>query len=208
MRPKNVDCWIGLPIIRTILAHIAMKSAYQTITRRQPIRLMSPMYIGVLPSSPIGPIWVAISDRGLALVEWSMPQADFSKLVEQRFQIASIYDEAKTSEPIHQLAEYLDGRLRQFSLLLDLTRMTSFQQQVLQLTTQIPYGQTMTYKAIASQAGKPNASRAVGRIEATNPMPLVIPCHRVVGSDGSLHGYGGPGGIKLKAWLLQLERAG
>ena len=52
-----------------------------------------------------------------------------------------------------------------------------------------------------------NAARAVGRVEATNPIPLVIPCHRVLGSDGSLHGYGGPGGIKLKAWLLQLEGA-
>ena len=85
--------------------------------------------------------------------------------------------------------------------------MTSFQLQVLHLTYHIPYGQTSTYKDIAIQVGKPNAARAVGRVEATNPIPLVIPCHRVLGSDGSLHGYGGPGGIKLKAWLLQLEGA-
>jgi O-6-methylguanine DNA methyltransferase len=76
----------------------------------------------------------------------------------------------------------------------------------LHLTTQIPYGQTSTYKKIAFQLKRPNASRAVGRVEATNPIPLVIPCHRVLGSDGSLHGYGGPGGIKLKAWLLELEK--
>ncbi len=85
--------------------------------------------------------------------------------------------------------------------------MTPFQLQVLHLTTHIPYGQTSTYKDIAIQVGKPNAARAVGRVEATNPIPLVIPCHRVLGSDGSLHGYGGPGGIKLKAWLLQLEQS-
>ena len=63
-----------------------------------------------------------------------------------------------------------------------------------------------TYKEIASRVGNANAARAVGRVEATNPIPIIIPCHRVLGTDGSLHGYGGPGGIKLKAWLLDLER--
>jgi methylated-DNA-[protein]-cysteine S-methyltransferase len=76
----------------------------------------------------------------------------------------------------------------------------------LHFTVEIPYGQTSTYKVIASLAGNANAARAVGRVEATNPIPIIIPCHRVLGTDGSLHGYGGPGGIKLKAWLLDLER--
>jgi methylated-DNA-[protein]-cysteine S-methyltransferase len=89
---------------------------------------------------------------------------------------------------------------------LDLSTSTNFQRNVLNLTLQIPFGHTSTYKDIAVQLGKMNAARAVGRVEATNPIPLVIPCHRVLGSDGSLHGYGGPGGIKLKAWLLELER--
>jgi methylated-DNA-[protein]-cysteine S-methyltransferase len=89
---------------------------------------------------------------------------------------------------------------------LDLSTRTKFQQQVLTFTSLIPYGRTSTYKDIALQVGKMNAARAVGRVEATNPIPLVIPCHRVLGSDGSLHGYGGPGGIKLKAWLLNLEQ--
>jgi methylated-DNA-[protein]-cysteine S-methyltransferase len=84
--------------------------------------------------------------------------------------------------------------------------MSPFQVQALQLTLNIPYGQTSTYKEIALRLGKPLSARAVGRAEATNPIPLVIPCHRVLGSDGGLHGYGGPGGIKLKAWLLALER--
>lgn len=150
---------------------------------------------------------MAVSVNGLVMVEWSMPQADFSRLVEGRFHQPAIYNETRTAEPIRQLAEYLAGRLHQFTMRLDLSEMSPFQQKVLLITSQIPYGQTATYKEIAIQAGKPNASRAIGRVEATNPMPLVIPCHRVVGSDRSLHGYGGPEGIKLKAWLLQLEHS-
>jgi methylated-DNA-[protein]-cysteine S-methyltransferase len=164
-----------------------------------------PIYIGLLPSSPIGPLWVAASGLGLLAVEWSMSQADFSAKIEQRFHADVIYDEFHTTDAIHQLSEYLDGNRRQFNLPLDLSDMSNFQLKVLHYTCQIPFGQTSTYKGIAIQVGNLHAARAVGHIEATNPIPLVIPCHRVLGSDGSLHGYGGPGGIKLKAWLLNLE---
>jgi methylated-DNA-[protein]-cysteine S-methyltransferase len=85
--------------------------------------------------------------------------------------------------------------------------MSQFQAQVLKLTMDIKYGRTSTYKEIAAHLGNPLAARAVGRVEASNPIPLIIPCHRVIGSDGNLHGYGGPGGIKLKAWLLKLEQS-
>ncbi len=175
-------------------------------TRMSSLRKMSPIYIGYLASSPIGPIWVAVSARGLVRVDWEMPQAEFSRLVEHLYLTTAIYDPARTSAPTEQLAKYLKGNLRQFTLPLDLSGMTPFQGDVLHLTIQIPYGETSTYKEIAIRANKPNAARAVGRVEATNPIPLVIPCHRVLGSDDSLHGYGGPGGIKLKAWLLEMER--
>jgi len=168
---------------------------------------LSTIYIGLLPSSPIGLLWIAVSEQGLMMVDWSMPQADFSQQVGRRFNADVVYDESHTAEALHQLSEYLAGNRQQFTLPLDLPGMTQFQLQVLRLTIQIPYGQTSTYKAIAVQAGKVHAARAVGRVEATNPIPLVIPCHRVLGSDGSLHGYGGPGGIKLKAWLLKLEKS-
>jgi methylated-DNA-[protein]-cysteine S-methyltransferase len=168
----------------------------------------SPLYIGHLPSSPIGPMWVAVSEVGLVMVDWDMSQAQFTHQVEQHFHSPVIVDATHTAEPLQQLANYLNGILHQFDMPLDLSAMTPFQRQVLQLTSQIPYGSTTTYKELAFRVGKPNAARAVGRVEATNPMPIIIPCHRVLGSDGSLHGYGGPGGIKLKAWLLQLERAG
>ncbi len=148
---------------------------------------------------------MAVSEKGLVMVEWSLPEAEFLRLVEQRFRASIVQDDARTSEALCQLADYLNGRLDQFTLEIDYRGMTPFQEKVLRLTSEIPYGKTATYKELARQCGKPNAARAVGRVEATNPMPLVIPCHRVVGSDGSLHGYGGPGGIKLKAWLLEME---
>ncbi len=163
------------------------------------------IYLGLLPSSPIGPLWVALSEVGLVAIEWDMPREHFSHLLEKRFHCTTEYDDGKTSSVIHQLTEYLSGRRQQFDLPLDLSDRTPFQEQVLTLTSQIPYGQTSTYKHIALQLDRPFASRAVGRVEATNPIPLVIPCHRVLGTDGSLHGYGGPGGIQLKSWLLELE---
>ena len=178
---------------------IAIRSKFTT-------PVFPPIFIGMIPSTPIGSLWVAVSDRGLAAVEWSMSQADFIKQVERRFHAAAVTDDSRTSEPVRQISEYLAGIRRQFNLPLDLSTQTRFQQQVLNLTSEIPYGSTSTYKHIAIQIGKMNAARAVGRVEATNPIPLVIPCHRVLGSDGSLHGYGGPGGIKLKAWLLSLEQ--
>jgi methylated-DNA-[protein]-cysteine S-methyltransferase len=152
-------------------------------------------------------MWVAVSGQGLMMVDWSMSQADFSRQVGRRSHTNIVYDESRTADALHQLSAYLAGNLRQFTLPLDLTGMTPFQVQVLRLTSQIPYGHTSTYKEIAVKLGKVNAARAIGRVEATNPIPLVIPCHRVLGSDGSLHGYGGPGGIKLKAWLLKLEQS-
>ena len=83
--------------------------------------------------------------------------------------------------------------------------MRSFQREALLATFAIPYGQTSTYGEIAMQIGRLRSARAVGRAEATNPMPLVIPCHRVLGSDGKLRGYGG--GLDIKKWLLRLEGA-
>ncbi len=167
----------------------------------------SAIYIGTLKASPIGPLWVAVSATGLVAIEWDKPQSEFCQQIRSRFNINAVLDMHRTGDVIDQLLEYLHVSRRQFDLPLDLSDLSNFQQRVLHLTAQIPYGQTSTYKELAVRMGNPRAARAVGRVEATNPIPLVIPCHRVVGTDGSLHGYGGPGGIKLKTWLLQLEGA-
>jgi methylated-DNA-[protein]-cysteine S-methyltransferase len=82
-----------------------------------------------------------------------------------------------------------------------------FQQEALKVVYAIPYGEIRTYADVAAQIARPHAYRAVGRANATNPMPLVIPCHRVIGKDGKLHGYGGGDGLPTKEWLLKMEGA-
>jgi methylated-DNA-[protein]-cysteine S-methyltransferase len=172
-----------------------------------PRRKTASTSIGLLPSSPIGPLWVAISDFGVVAVDWDMSQQDFTEKILNQFRTTVAVDEFRTKEALQQISEYLSGIRKQFDLQIDLIGMSPFQKEVLQRTLDIPYGQTLTYKQIAIQLGNSQAARAVGRVEATNPIPLVIPCHRVIGTDGKLHGYGGPGGVALKAWLLELERA-
>jgi methylated-DNA-[protein]-cysteine S-methyltransferase len=103
------------------------------------------------------------------------------------------------------LSDYLDGKCKQFDMPIDWRGMTDFQVKVRQAVMAIPAGETSTYGQIAVDIGKPGAARAVGRVNATNPIPLVIPCHRIVGADGSMTGYGGVGGVETKQWLLALE---
>ncbi|MGY0400326.1 MAG: methylated-DNA--[protein]-cysteine S-methyltransferase [Ostreibacterium sp.] len=105
-------------------------------------------------------------------------------------------------EATKQLREYTDGKRKVFDLLLNLTA-TPFQQQVWQALQTIPYGQTRSYKQIAEQIGNPDAARAIGMANNRNPIPLIIPCHRVISSDGSLTGYAY--GLALKQQLIQLE---
>lgn len=101
-----------------------------------------------------------------------------------------------------QLTEYFEGKRRQFDLELE-PEATAFQRMVLAALTEIPYGQTATYQQIAERIGRPGAVRAVGAANGRNPLPVIIPCHRVIGSDGSLTGYGG--GLAAKRFLLSLE---
>ncbi len=103
-----------------------------------------------------------------------------------------------------ELLEYLDGQRRSFETPIRRRAATPFLQAVYDACAAVPYGTTVTYLQLAERAGFPGRARAVGRAMATNPVPIVIPCHRVVGSAGGLTGYGG--GIELKRWLLDLER--
>lgn len=104
-----------------------------------------------------------------------------------------------------QLCDYLNGRKLVFRERLDLPKCSDFRRRVLEVVSRIPYGETRSYAQVAREAGRPGAARAVGRVMATNPLPLVIPCHRVVASDGTLRGFGG--GLPMKKDLLEMERA-
>ena len=167
----------------------------------------SGLYIGETVETPIGSLWLAVSDLGLVAVECDLTQAEFEAYLVKRFKRSVQSDTARVREASGQIEEYLSSFLRTFTLEIDWTVLRTFQQAVLQATCEIPYGETRTYKEIAERIGRPRAARAVGRAEATNPMPLVIPCHRVIGVDGKLHGYGLAEGVKTKEWLLTMEGA-
>ncbi len=111
---------------------------------------------------------------------------------------------ALTDEAARQLREYFAGTRRVFDFPCE-RRGTAFQRKVWQALCQIPYGQTRTYKQIAEMVGKPRATRAVGMANHRNPLMIVVPCHRVVGADGSLTGYAG--GLAMKQALLELEHS-
>jgi O-6-methylguanine DNA methyltransferase len=115
-------------------------------------------------------------------------------------------DKPKTTAVITQIIDYLKGERKHFDYPIDWSGMTPFQRKTLRAVNTIPYGATMSYSQIAAQIGAPRAQRAVGRANATNPIPIVIPCHRVIGADGNLRGYGSGDGIKTKVWLLELEK--
>jgi len=168
---------------------------------------MKKLYIGESGETALGRFWLAASELGLAAVEWGQTRAEFEAYLSKRFKCEVEYSPKHVRQAAKQLKEYLSGQRQAFSLEIDWTALRQFQQAVLKATCEIPYGETRTYKELAGQVGRPRAARAVGRVEATNPMPLVIPCHRVIGRDGKLHGYGMAEGLKTKAWLLKLEGA-
>jgi methylated-DNA-[protein]-cysteine S-methyltransferase len=145
--------------------------------------------------SPIGQITIEKSKNGLARVD--------IKAGDQKSHIDTS-DELLLSARL-QVLEYLAGKRRAFDLPLDWSEMTVFQADVLRLTLAIEYGEVRAYGELANLLGKPAASRAVGGALARNPLPLLIPCHRVVASSGALTGYSATGGIATKARLLELE---
>ncbi|HTX93284.1 MAG TPA: methylated-DNA--[protein]-cysteine S-methyltransferase [Anaerolineales bacterium] len=167
----------------------------------------STLYIGQTGRTPIGKVWLAVSDQGLVAIEDSPTRAEFEAFLARHFKRPIEFAPERVREVETQLKEFLAGKRRDFTFAIDWSVLRPFQQAVLRATYEIPCGETRTYKEIAEQIGHPGAARAVGRAEATNPMPLVLPCHRVLGTDGKLHGYGMAEGLKTKEWLLKLEGA-
>jgi methylated-DNA-[protein]-cysteine S-methyltransferase len=147
--------------------------------------------------SPIGEILVAQSDKGLNSIRFASSTKPELPLEHWRY-----VKKLKTTA-IDQLRAYFQGTLKDFSLPLDLNG-TPFQLKVWNALQKIPYGQTISYGELARWIGNPKAVRAVGGANGKNPIPLIVPCHRVIGSDGSLTGYGS--GLPIKSALLEHER--
>jgi methylated-DNA-[protein]-cysteine S-methyltransferase len=177
------------------------------LERRLGERATAPVSYARVASSPVGPLWVAVSEKGLVAVEYDRPEAAFRRGLERRLRRPAVRAEEPTEKARRQVLEYLSGRRRSFSLSIDLRHLTAFQRTVLKAAQAVPRGQVATYGQIARRIGRPRAARAVGQALGSNPVPIVIPCHRVLASDGRLGGYSGRGGLRTKEKLLRLEGA-
>jgi len=164
------------------------------------------IYLGELNHTPVGDLRVAASDLGLIAVEWADAQPELYAYL-LRLKVPVEQNQKRVQPYTKEIREYLKGKRREFTFPIHWATLADFTQTALKAVCQIPFGETRTYADIAAQIGHPRAFRAVGRANATNPMPLVIPCHRVIGRDGKLHGYGGGDGLPTKEWLLRLEGA-
>ena len=165
------------------------------------------MIYGILAESSVGPIYVALSNEGLVAVDFGVSESTFLAHAVQEHGVEPIRDNARASEALTQIKEYLAGDRTSFDLPIDLRGRTDFQRLVLWAARDVPRGGLATYGEIARIIGRPQAARAVGQALARNPVPIVIPCHRVVAADGSLTGYSGGRGIETKQALLKLEGA-
>ena len=147
-------------------------------------------------TTPIGDLLLAGDEDGLSMI--GFPKGKMRRDPDPNW----IFNEKPFAETRRQLDEYFAGERKEFDLPLHLSG-TDFQVQVLEELQRIPYGETTSYGAIAKRIGRPRAMRAVGAANGRNPIPIVIPCHRVIGSGGDLTGFGG--GLDTKAALLRLE---
>jgi methylated-DNA-[protein]-cysteine S-methyltransferase len=157
-----------------------------------------------LADTPLGMLLLAKTDRGLCRIEYD-PEPDRGvETLARAFGRRVLRTPRALDEARRQLDEYFEGRRRSFDLDVDLALATKpFSRRVLEQLARVPYGEVTTYGALAARAGAPRAARAVGTVMNRNPIPIVLPCHRVVGSSGSLVGYGG--GLPRKEALLRLE---
>ena len=146
--------------------------------------------------TPIGELLLAGDNDGLSMI--GFPKGSMRREPQPDW----IFNEKQLAEARRQLREYFAGERREFDLPVRLSG-TEFQVSVLQALQQIPYGETVSYGEIARRIGRPRAVRAVGAANGRNPVPIVVPCHRVIGSTGDLTGFGG--GLDTKEALLRLE---
>jgi O-6-methylguanine DNA methyltransferase len=166
---------------------------------------MSSMYFDTV-ESPIGPLRLAATHKGLCLVEFEEAGSRHDPAgIASAFQCRRAPgSNDQLRQAVEEMEAYLAGELQSFRVSLD-QRGTPFQLSVWRGLQSIPYGQTISYGELAHRIGYPTAQRAVGRANAQNPIPIVVPCHRVISASGRLHGFGG--GLWRKQFLLDLERA-
>ena len=158
-----------------------------------------------LADTPVGTLLVAESQRGLCRIVYDPDPDSEAERLARAHGARVLRVPGRLDRVRRQLDEYFEGKRTAFELPLDTSGTRPFQQAVLDRLARVPYGSVTTYGALANEAGRPRAARAVGTVMNRNPIPIVLPCHRVVGSTGKLVGYGG--GLDRKEALLRLEGA-
>jgi len=159
-----------------------------------------------LVDSPVGRLVVARTEHGLVRIAYEDFRGGLDPVLDalaRRVSPRILESPARLDDVRRELDEYFEGRRHDFDVPIDWTLYTDFGRRVLQATAEIPFGRTATYGEVAAQAGNPRASRAAGRALGANAIPIVVPCHRVVGTSGKLVGY--TGGMHRKEALLRLE---
>jgi methylated-DNA-[protein]-cysteine S-methyltransferase len=156
-----------------------------------------------LEDTPLGTLLLAKTERGLCRIGYDPDPDRDAEMLARVFGRRVLRAPGALDDARRQLDEYFEGRRQTFELELDLGLSRDFSRRVLLELARVPYGEVTTYGTLASRAGRPRAARAVGTVMNRNPIPIVLPCHRVVGASGSLVGYGG--GLERKQALLRLE---
>jgi O-6-methylguanine DNA methyltransferase len=164
---------------------------------------MEMIYYSFFDSALAKRVFVASTERGVCRVDFLTSEKIFLKELREKFPGKIVRDDGKNRKVISQLKKFLQGKLDRFGCPLDL-KGTSFEKKVWSTLAKIPYGKTRSYKEIAEAIGHPKAFRAVGNANGSNPIPLILPCHRVIETNGGLGGYGH--GLKMKRQLLDLEK--
>lgn len=147
-------------------------------------------------ATPIGTIHLVAGDKGLTAISWGEAESVNQESSDPQLLLAR-----------KELQQYFSGHLRNFTVKVDFSRWQGFTAQVYAALRAVPYGETITYGELARRAGQPAAARAVGRIMARNPLPIILPCHRVIAANGAMTGYSGGAGIATKIFLLNHEKA-
>jgi methylated-DNA-[protein]-cysteine S-methyltransferase len=156
-----------------------------------------------LHDTPVGRLLIAVTDHGVCEIHYDAdPDVEAERLA-RLFGTRVLRSPRPTDEARRQLDEYFAGERHEFDLEVDLRPAREFGRAVLEQLARVPYGELTTYGTLAARAGRPRAARAVGSVMNRNPVPIVLPCHRVVGSTGALVGYAG--GLDRKRTLLELE---
>jgi methylated-DNA-[protein]-cysteine S-methyltransferase len=195
------DLFLEGPDERTVVH--AQAALHETLQAASP----KAVYYDLMARSPLGPIYLAVSGAGVIALDFSDTEQAFLSKIGKRTGAVPILAPERVAKVARQVREYLRGERDAFDVPLDLSSLTHFQSQVLQTVMRVPRGEFITYAELARRIGRPKAARAVGQALGSNPIPIIIPCHRVLASDGGLGGYSGRDGVRTKARLLRLEGA-